>query len=59
MNQLSNRPTGLDGKIKKEIAANEGGGIGRDRKARLESCITRKKSAGKSTFRLNEFFAAD
>jgi hypothetical protein len=40
--------TGFDGKIKKEIAAN-GSTVWRDRRARLESCITRKKSAGKST----------
>ena len=37
-NQLS----GFDGKIKMEIAVNEGSTIWRDRRARLESCIVNK-----------------
>ena len=39
----------LVGKIRKEIAANEGSTVWRDRKSRMESCIARKKSARKST----------
>jgi len=44
-----NQLTRFDGKIKKEIAANKGNTVCRDRRARLEACIARKKSAGKST----------
>ncbi len=40
-----NQLTRLDGKIKNEITANEGSTVWRDRRARLKSCITRKKSA--------------
>ena len=48
-NWQKNQLTRYDGKIKKESAANEGSTVWRDRRARLESCITRKKSARKST----------
>ena len=41
-----NQLASIDGKIKKEIAANERSTVWRDKKSRLESCIVRKKSAG-------------
>ncbi len=33
----------IDGKIKKEIAANEGSTVWRDRRAKLVACIAKKK----------------
>jgi hypothetical protein len=42
--QLSIRPAGLDTKIKKEIEANEGGTVWRDRKVRLPNYIATKMS---------------
>jgi hypothetical protein len=44
-NQLSNGPFSLNSKIKKEIKANEGGTVQRDRKAKLLDCIATKMSA--------------
>jgi hypothetical protein len=41
-NQLSNGPAGLGANIKKEIEANEGGTVWRDRKARLLNCVAQK-----------------
>ncbi len=41
-NQLRNGPAGLDARIEKEIAANEGGTVWSDRKAMLERCIAQK-----------------
>ena len=36
--------SGLDAKIETEIAANEGGIVCSDRRARLKSCITQKRA---------------
>jgi hypothetical protein len=41
--QLKSGPAGLDAKIKKEIAMNEGGTMWRDRKLRLAGFIVTKK----------------
>jgi hypothetical protein len=41
--QLSSGPASLDAKIKKEIEANDGGTMWRDRKPRLLDCIVPKK----------------
>jgi len=38
-----NQLTGFDGKIKKEISANEGSTLWRDRRAKLVACIAKKK----------------
>jgi hypothetical protein len=49
-----NQLTGFDGKIKKEIAANEGSTIWRDRRARLVACIV-KKNKGECDVKYAEF----
>jgi hypothetical protein len=44
VNQFNHEKNSLDAKIKKEIKANEGGTVWRDRKARLLDCVAQKKS---------------
>jgi hypothetical protein len=46
---LSSGLAGLDAKIKKEIEANEGGSMWRDRKVRHLDCITPKKEVWPET----------
>ncbi len=41
--QWSSEPAGLDAKVKKEIEANEGGTVWRERKVRLLDCVAQKK----------------
>jgi hypothetical protein len=50
-NQLSYGPFGLDAKIEKENASNEGGTVWRVRKVRLENCIASKDASKKGACR--------
>ncbi len=55
MTHLISGPAGLNAKIKKEIEANEGGTMWRDRKARFLDCVLQKISVmpGRETWEEN------